>query len=91
MMNRSGRYLLQFIRMFSGFSVKTGKKINDGVTDYYIKVPARYGDMSRMAGTIMKNNSENIVNSAPFVSCFVQSLQPDRARVQEPFFNEVSV
>lgn len=82
------RYLLQFIRMFSGFSVKTGKKLNDGVTDYYIKVPARYGDMSRMAGTIMKNNSENIVNSAPFVSCSVQSLQPDRARVQEPFFND---
>lgn len=82
------RYLLQFIRMFSGFSVKTGKKMNDGVTDYYIKVPARYGDVSRMAATILKNNSENITNSAPFVSCFVQSLQPDRARVQEPFFND---
>lgn len=82
------RYLLQFIRMFSGFSVKTGKKMNDGVTDYYIKVPARYGDVSRMAATIIKNNSENISSSAPFVSCFVQSLQPDRARVQDPFFDD---
>ena len=36
------RYLLQFIRIFSGFNVKTGKKLNDGTSDYYIKVPSRY-------------------------------------------------
>lgn len=82
------RYILQFIRMFSGFSVKTGKKMNDGVSDYYIRVPARYGDVSRMAATILKGNSENIVNSTPFIACWVQSLQPDRARVQEPFFTD---
>ena len=45
------RYVLQFVRMFSGFSVKTGKKMNDGVSDYYMRVPARYGDVSRMAAT----------------------------------------
>jgi len=82
------RYVLQFVRMFSGFSVKTGKKMNDGVSDYYIRVPARYGDVSRMAATVLKNNSENIVNSAPFIACWIQSVQPDRARVQEPFFTD---
>jgi len=82
------RYILQFIRIFSGFNVKTGKKLSDGTSDYYIKVPARYGDVSRMAATILKGNSENIVNSAPFIACYVQSLQPDRARVQEPFFTD---
>ena len=82
------RYILQFIRLFSGFSVKTGKKMNDGTTDYFIRVPARYGDISRMAATIMKGNSENIVNSTPFIGCWIQSLQPDRSRVQEPFFND---
>jgi len=82
------RYVLQFVRMFSGFSVKTGKKMNDGVSDYYIRVPARYGDVSRMAATILKGNSENIVNSAPFIACWIQSVQPDRARVQEPFFTD---
>jgi len=66
------RYILQFIRIFSGFTVKTGKKMNDGVTDYYIRTPARYGDVSRMAATIMKRNSENIINSAPFISCWIQ-------------------
>ncbi|MDA8883081.1 tail sheath stabilizer and completion protein [bacterium] len=82
------RYLLQFIRIFSGFNVKTGKKLNDGTSDYYIKVPSRYGDVSRMAATIMKGNSENIVNSAPFISSYIQSLQPDRQRLQEPFFSD---
>ena len=86
--NQVRRYILQFIRMFSGFTVKTGKKMNDGTTDYYIRVPSRYGDVSRMAATILKGNSENVVNSAPFIAAHVQSLQPDRQRLQEPFFND---
>ena len=86
--NQIRRYILQFVRMFSGFTVKTGSKKNDGVTDYYIRVPSRYGDVSRMAATILKGNSENVVNSAPFIAAHVQSLQPDRQRLQEPFFND---
>ena len=82
------RYLLQFIRMFSGFTVKTGKTMNDGVTDYYIRVPVRYGDVSRMAASIVKNNSENIVNSAPFIACYIQSLDLDRNRMQDPSFRD---
>ena len=62
--------------------------MNDGVSDYYIRVPARYGDISRMAATVVKGNSENIVNSTPFIACWVQSFQPDRSRVQEPFFSD---
>ena len=46
--NQIRRYILQFVRMFSGFTVKTGRKMNDGTTDYYIRVPSRYGDVSRM-------------------------------------------
>jgi hypothetical protein len=86
--NQIRRYILQFVRMFSGYTVKTGKKMNDNVTDYYIRVPSRYGDVSRMASTILKGNSENVVNSAPFIACHVQSLQPDRQRLQEPFFQD---
>ena len=86
--NQIRRYILQFVRMFSGFTIKTGAKKNDGTTDYYIRVPSRYGDVSRMAATILKGNSENVVNSAPFIACWVQSLQPDRQRLQEPFFND---
>jgi len=86
--NQIRRYILQFVRMFSGYTIKTGKKMNDNVTDYYIRVPARYGDVSRMAATILKGNSENVVNSAPFIACHVQSLIPDRQRLQEPFFHD---
>ena len=86
--NQIRRYILQFVRMFSGYTIKTGKKMNDNVTDYYIRVPSRYGDVSRMASTILKGNSENVVNSAPFIACHVQSLQPDRQRLQEPFFQD---
>lgn len=86
--NQIRRYILQFVRMFSGFTVKTGSKKKDNVTDYYIRVPSRYGDVSRMAATILKGNSENVVNSAPFIACHVQSLQPDRQRLQDPFFND---
>ena len=82
------RYLLQVVRMFSGFTVKTGKKMNDGVTDYYIKVPARYGDMTRQVANIMKGNSENIVNSCPFIAVYVQSITTDRNRMQEPLFQD---
>ena len=64
--------------------------MKDGTSDYYIKVPARYGDITRMAPTVLKDNSENIVNSAP-IGCWVQSLQPDRSRVQEPFNDAVAV
>lgn len=81
------RYLLQFIRMFSGFSVKTGKTMADG-SPYYIKVPARYGDVSRMAATIIKGNSENIASSAPFIACYIQSLALDRPRMQEPMYTD---
>ena len=86
--NQVRRYILQFVRMFSGFTVKTGRKKNDNVTDYYIRVPSRYGDVSRMAATILKGNSENVVNSAPFIAAHVQSLQPDRQRLQDPFFQD---
>lgn len=82
------RYLLQVVRMFSGFTVKTGKKMNDGVTDYYIKVPARYGDMTRQVANIMKGNSENIVNSCPFIAVYIQSINTDRTRTQEPLFED---
>ncbi|MBC8429288.1 MAG: hypothetical protein H8D95_01735, partial [Candidatus Endolissoclinum sp.] len=41
--NQIRRYILQFVRMFSGFTVKTGSKKKDNVTDYYIRVPSRYG------------------------------------------------
>jgi len=66
------RYIQQFIRLFSGFSVQMGKNDND--LPIYQQVPVRYGDINRMAAHITRENSENIVNTVPFISCYVTSL-----------------
>lgn len=76
------RYLLQFMRIFSGFKVSEG--VRDGST-YYNKVPVRYADMQRMVAHILKRGSENLVNSTPFVSAHISSLLIARDRVQDPY------
>jgi len=76
------RYLLQIIRVFSHFQVR--EFTESGVK--YNRVPARYGDASRMVSHILRKNSENMVNNAPQISVAIQSIQPARDRTQEPFF-----
>ena len=75
------RYLIQIIRIFSNFQVREYTK--NGVK--YNRVPARYGDANRMVAAILRKNSENVINSAPFISITIQSLQPARDRTHEPF------
>src|SRR6056300_144497 len=75
------RYLIQLIRVFSNFKVREFTK--SGVK--YNRVPARYGDSSRMVASILRNNSENVVNSAPFIAVTIGSIQPARDRTHEPF------
>ena len=48
------RYIQQFIRLFSGFSVQMCK--NDDDLPVYQRVPVRYGDISRMAAPIRREN-----------------------------------
>ena len=73
------RYLTQFMRLMSNFSYKDAK-------GQLVEVPVRYGDMSRQVGNILKKNSENIMQSAPFISCYIKDLQHDRNRMQDPTF-----
>lgn len=70
------RYLTQIIRVFSNFSYKDG----DGDLR---RVPCMYGDMTRQVGSIIKENSENKLPSAPRISVYVTSLQMDRARLSD--------
>lgn len=76
------RYLTQFMRILGGFSVKTGKDRNGQET--YIQVPVRYGDINRMAAHIMKNQSENMINTVPFISVYVTDLQISAERRLNP-------
>jgi hypothetical protein len=50
------------------------------------QTPVRYGDMSRQVANIIQQNSENIMNSVPFISCYIKDVQFDRDRMQDPSF-----
>jgi hypothetical protein len=73
------RYLTQFMRVMSNFCYKDAR-------GQLVQVPVRYGDMTRQVGTILNKNSENIIQSAPFIACFIKDLKFDRSRMQDPTY-----
>lgn len=81
------RYLLQFTRMFSNFQVEYGSN-EAGISppDTLVRVPVRYGDATRQAQTIMQQNSANSMPSTPLMTFYIDSLDYDRPRMQEPYF-----
>lgn len=83
--NQIRRFILQFVRMFSNFQVEIGAPDSNGDRDM-ITVPVMYGDLSRNVAQIMREASENKVLSAPRMSCYINSLQYQRERIQEPNF-----
>jgi hypothetical protein len=70
------RYLTQTIRVLSNFVVKYG----DGTL---VRVPVMYGDADRQAATIIKQNTENKVNSVPRISVYITGLTLDRDRMSD--------
>jgi len=76
------RFLVQFMRILSGFQVEFGKNA-DGVKTLQT-VPIYYGDQSRQAATILRNNSENALNGVPAMSAYIGALTYDQARMQDP-------
>jgi hypothetical protein len=84
------KYIQQFIRLFAGFQFVISQ--TDTGEPIYQTVPVRYGDMNRVAAHILKQNSENVVNTVPFISCYVMSLQIDPTkRSYSQFEDSVSV
>jgi len=73
------RYITQTIRVFSNFTVKYG----DGTL---VRVPVMYGDADRAVASIIRNNSENKVNSVPRISVYVSQLALDRERTSDATF-----
>ena len=70
------RYILQVIRVFSNFVVKYG----DGSLH---QVPVMYGDADRQVASILRNNSENKVNSIPRISVYISGLELDKDRLAD--------
>ena len=78
------RFLVQFIRMISGFQVEFGQD-RDGNTTLQ-RVPVYYGDGSRQVMQIIQNNSENSLPTTPAMTVYINGLNYDRERIQEPNF-----
>lgn len=78
------RYIIQFIRMVSNFQVEFGRDRNGAIA--LQRVPVIYGDSSRQAATIIKENSENIMNTVPAMAVYVSGLTYDRNRLQNPTY-----
>jgi hypothetical protein len=73
------RYLTQFMNVMSNFAYKDSK-------GQLVRVPVRYGDMTKQVAQIVNKNSENTMPSAPFIACYIKDLQFDRPRMQDPTF-----
>tara|TARA_A100001015_G_scaffold16799_1_gene19646 strand:+ start:1156 stop:2595 length:1440 start_codon:yes stop_codon:yes gene_type:complete len=80
------KFLTQFIRILSNFSVETGKA-SDGSVNLRA-VPVVYGDPTRQVANIIRNNSENALNYAPKIAAYVRELNYDRERMQNPYHIE---
>jgi len=80
------KFLTQFIRILSNFSVETGK---DAKREVQLRaVPVVYGDPTRQVANIIRNNSENALQYAPRIACYVRELNYDRERMQNPYHIE---
>jgi hypothetical protein len=79
------KYILQTIRFLSNFQIKQG----DGTL---IRVPVTYGDMDRQAASVLNQNSENAMISAPKISVYITNLELDRDRLGDStFVGKISV
>lgn len=79
------RFLIQFARIFSNFSVEYGRN-EEGTNHTLVRVPVRYGDSSRNAQTVLQDNSASKMPATPLMTFYVSGLDYDRPRIQEPYF-----
>jgi hypothetical protein len=70
------RYVIQVIRVLSNFVVKYG----DGSLH---QIPVMYGDADRQAASIIRQNTENMVNSVPKIAVYISGLEIDRDRLSD--------
>ena len=70
------RYVGQIIRTLSGFKYQSA----DGKQTV---VPVMYGDMTRQVASIIKENSENKIASAPRIAIYITGLSMDRNRLSD--------
>jgi hypothetical protein len=70
------RYLTQIIRLMSNFTYQDNK-------GNFTNIPVMYGDMTRQVSSLIRDNSENKIPSAPRMSVYVTGLEMDRTRTSD--------
>jgi hypothetical protein len=80
------RFFTQFMRILNNFSVEIGRG-SDG-EEKLKAVPVVYGDPTRQVANLIRNNSENALNYAPKIACYIRELNYDRDRMQNPYHIE---
>ena len=81
------RFITQFIRILSNFQVQFGQNANG--THTLQTVPVYWGDMNRQTAMILRNNSENMMNSVPAMATYISALAYDQTRLQNPYHEGV--
>jgi hypothetical protein len=82
--NQIRRFLIQFAKIFSNWSVTKGK--DPAGNDIIVRVPIMYGDSSRQAATIIANNSASNLPSAPLITYYISGLEYNQKWLQDPTF-----
>lgn len=67
------------MRLMSNFAYKDSK-------GNIVQIPVRYGDMTRQVAQTLTKNSENFVQSAPFIACYIKNMSFARDRLQDPTY-----
>ena len=79
------RYITQMIRLMSNFSYKDG-------SGKLTQIPVMYGDLTRQVSSIIRDNSENKIPSAPRIAVYVTGLEMDRTRTADSsYINKVNI
>lgn len=79
------RYLTQIVRLMGQFSYKDGK-------GNLVQVPVTYGDLTRQVGSILRDNSENKIPSAPRMAVYITGLEMDTSRLADSsYVNKLNI
>ena len=70
------RSITQIVRLLSNFSYKDSQ-------GNLVQIPVLYGDMTRQVASIINDNSENKVPSAPRMAVYITGLELDGARLAD--------
>jgi hypothetical protein len=80
--NQVRRYLLQFMRIFSDFSIQSGPDENGTLTQ--TRVPILYGNPSWMVAQILKGQSQNTAMPSPMMAAWIVEIKTAPDRRQDP-------